>query len=648
MNVLTHLKQIYFSHFSVSRMGLIPDVSSIVSGLFDSEPTGSDEKSKDITTLGSANTQGAYFKKNIEGFDNSFDINGDQTITADEVANIYRTGTNDKYPISPRQWPVLKYYGKMVKREQDDSNTWYYVNRFGIIRQTAHTPTHTFDPTTGCSSDASIPPLTEDHYKLLLENGDQNFYSDSGAASNIMPINAHCGMDGKFVEDSSSFLGMVNPINGKYMTWENGAAPNASCLLRSDGSIITPTPTTADLESSGIFHHGGEISNTYDCPFPSHVRQMTADEWDRKVVSEKENSAAYDDAYMTYKNAKDAYDIFMNDPTNDTNDAAEDVRKDKITAPEILPELSQYYGKHVTVFGGTDGALVMNPHSDRYYITDYGIPRKWAAKSKYGRWNSAGSAWQLRPERCKGDEMNVVVHISQNHLTKFKNAAIGKFGAAALRNMIEHEPCGVSGKVIENKVTNEKAWVDISGNKHLIDETSPDSCKSPTPTPIPVSQDSFNAIPGNGPMVNTCGVSGLSAQEFTEYNEKRQAVIDAAKDVAKLVNELTTTELTIIQDATEDEREFIENSVVDLVREKTTLSTNQANATNAIGRFETGKEQTTYAFRIYVVWLIVALLVMAIAIHTMVSGENTIFVYGVLLLSVLIILFYMYVRSRRN
>ena len=85
-------------------MGLIPDVSSIVSSMFESK---SDEaKPQNLSTLGTAGSQGAYFRKSIEGFDT--DGNGD--VSADEIMAMAGVGSENHGPISPRQWPVLKFY----------------------------------------------------------------------------------------------------------------------------------------------------------------------------------------------------------------------------------------------------------------------------------------------------------------------------------------------------------------------------------------------------------------------------------------------------------------------------------------------------------------------------------------------------------
>lgn len=300
------------------------------------------------------------------------------------------------------------------------------------------------------------------------------------------------------------------------------------------------------------------------------------------------------------------------------------------------------------MFSGSDGALTLNPNSDRYYITNFGIPRKWAGPPGGGAWNADESAWQQRPGTCKGGDMNIVVHISQAHLNEFKSAATEKFGSQYNeRPMRINEPCGVSGKFVQVTETGNKAWVDILGNKHLIDSTVTD----PTCTvsnPITITQDSFDAIPGDDVVVGACGATGLGATEFTDFIRLQSELIAAGVVVMESVNKLVEQNIPEVQNRIAEERGNLEESVNELVSQQRQISTNQTNAVNAMGRFETGEEQTTYTLRMYVVWLIVALLVMAITIHTMVSGENTIFVYGVLGVCALIMVYYSFVRATRG
>ena len=88
-------------------MGLIPDISSIMSSLFTPSSTESNAQSNDISTLGSANTQGAYFRKNIEGF-GKYDTDGIPGMSSNEINAMAAVGNANSGPISPTQWPVLK------------------------------------------------------------------------------------------------------------------------------------------------------------------------------------------------------------------------------------------------------------------------------------------------------------------------------------------------------------------------------------------------------------------------------------------------------------------------------------------------------------------------------------------------------------
>lgn len=627
-------------------MGLIPDVSSIVSGLFDSGSTGPDKKSKDLTTLGSADTQGTYFRKNIEGFGGTAD--GDGELTAAELDNMVSMGSKNNGPISPSQWPVLKFYGKMVQREDTTDSAWYYVNRFGIIRKTAHMGTSAeFEP--GCNKVGD--KLSKPDFDLLIENGGENFTDDDiGSPINIMPVDAQCGMDGQFVKEDSTSTphGMIDPHTGTYRAFDDGTEGGTGCAAR----IIADT--VGGFAADEFTHTGDNIPSTYSCTtsFPSRIGDMTAVDWDAAVNSEKGKAREYTDAIGSHKIALDAYTEFLDGSDSDGNP-----RRTNMAAPNIVPHLSQYYGKHVTVFGGSAGALTSNPNSDRYYVTNFGIPRKWAPPPGGGAWNSSGSAWQQKPDSCTAvggnDAMDIVVHISQAHLDTLKTTAtdaFGSHGGTVVRDMEIHEPCGISGKFVQVPGTDERAWVDIFGRKHAIGGSSHGTCTGDI-TYTDLTAEEYAAITTGNDYTegtNACGASGLSSEEFTKYINLQSDLIAKGVAVMELVNELTVSNIPQVMENVAEERMELEASVDELVHQQTQISTNQKNAINAMGRFETGSEQTTYALRMYVVWLIVALLVMAITIHTMVSGENTIFVYGVLGFCALIMMYYMYIRATRG
>ena len=620
-------------------MGLIPDISKIVSGFLDGGDGGDGDggdgggaTSTHATMGSSADSQGSFFRKRIiEGLDGGLagDEDGDGIVSIQELQALHGESATKFGPISPKLWPVLKYYGKVVNYQGTGRPTgYYYVNEFGIIRKTAGTD----GP--GCAEAmeyTSGSAITDEEFDNLLLNGGQNFNAN-GEAINAMSATTQCGIDGKFIEsEDGGENGWIEPTTGLYRKFEGGiAAADESCgALKGTTSAVSGV-SPADYVGVG---RGETYSSSTPCTFPTHVGERNITQWNKVVASEISSSARYTGLMAGYKVARAAYTKFM------------DENGDDIVVPKIIPHLSQYYGKHVAVYDETSDT---NDTSERYYISPFGFPRKWVGVNG-GKWNGIGSAWLTRPESCKGGTMDVVNHISAAHLAELKSKAGstemgGESGNMTPMNM--NEPCNVSGKFITS-ASGSNAWVDVLGFKHVFEGTAGDTCANGET--MQVTNTEFAAIAdGTGYEEGAqCGVSGMSTTLFTlfiahqsELIAKGAEALDATKELQEGGGEVRTQVAT--------QQTALEEEVGSLASQQGQVANNQANLVNAKGRFDTGGEQTTYTFRMYVVWLIVALLVMAVAIHAMVSGENTIFVYGVLGLCAFIMVYYTVVRGMRG
>lgn len=617
-------------------MSFIPSISNMVSGFFDG---GDGATSTHNTSVGSsADSQGTFFRKRIiEGLDGDLagGEDGDGIVSIQELQALHGESATKFGLISPKLWPVLKYYGKVVNYQGDTrTKGLYYVNEFGIIRKTAGSDGKgcveaTMDYTTGSA-------ITDDEFTLLLLNGGQNFNS-AGEAINVMSASAQCGIDGKFIEEDGE-NGWIEPTTGLYRKFEGGiAAADKSCGALKGTTSAESGVTPSDYETAG---KGETYSSSTPCTFPTHIGERNIAQWNAVVAAEITSSEQYTGLMTGYKAARKAYNDFM------------DAHGGDIKVPEIIPHLSQYYGKHVAVY---DEDSDNNDTSKRYYISPFGFPREWvgAGGANGGQWNGSGSAWISRPESCKGGTMDVVNHISAAHLEeligKASSIEVGGVGGN-MASMNVNEPCNVSGKFITSTPSGYKAWVDVLGFKHeFVAGTEGGTCTDGSVETMSVTDNEFSAIPagddyGEGTQ---CGVSGMGADLFTQFITRQSNLIAKGAEALATIKELQEGDEEV-REQTTTQQMALEAEVGELASHQGQVANNQSNLINAKGRFETGGEQTTYTFRMYVVWMIVALLVMAVAIHAMVSGENSIFVYGVLGLCAFIMVYYTIVRGMRG
>jgi hypothetical protein len=470
--------------------------------------------------------------------------------------------------------------------------------------------------------------ITDDEFDLLLTNGMGNF--KDGDPINVMPASAQCGIDGKFIEEVDGENGWIEPTTGLYRKFEGGiGAADSTC------SDLIGTTAVSDVTPSDYVGDGtGEVySLSTPCTFPTHIGDRNIAQWKAVVEKEISSSAKYTSLMAEYKAIRKQYAEFLKTHGGD------------IEVPAIVPHLSQYYGKHVAVY---DEDSTDNDNSDRYYISPFGFPRKWEGEDG-GKWNGYGSAWINRPGSCKGGTMDVVNHISQDHLTELDRVA-DKVVGRNKTSMGMNEPCNVSGKFITATPSGNTAWVDILGFRHDFDGDAGSTCTGSKVETMQVTDTEFNAIQSSNDPYDAgyeCGVSGMTGAVFTDFVTLQSNLIAKGAEALATIKDLTDMSGQVRDQTTEQQLE-LEQEVGDLASQQGQIAENQSNLINAKGRFETGEEQTTYTFRMYVVWLIVALLVMAVAIHAMVSGENTIFVYGVLGLCAFIVIYYAIVRGMRG
>ena len=176
--------------------------------------------------------------------------------------------------------------------------------------------------------------------------------------------------------------------------------------------------------------------------------------------------------------------------------------------------LSQYFGRNIK----NDG--------NYYYVNDYGFTHKYS-----------NASWSNRSESCSNKLISVGDDVF-NKLTQANAVGVG-------------QACKIAGKNIENRQTQEKAWVDIKGSKHVYSKELWNkknlSCNSKT---LILDNSEYINIPLGTPMMDTtnCNTIDIDPKLLKKLENLNNKLIILAKQLLTETQSLTVTDKQLSQE----------------------------------------------------------------------------------------------------
>jgi len=170
---------------------------------------------------------------------------------------------------------------------------------------------------------------------------------------------------------------------------------------------------------------------------------------------------------------------------------------ESIVQPNTIKDLTPYLGKNIKT---NDGNYA--------YINDYGYTHKYST-----------DAWANKDISC---------NLDTDVLDTDSSFQLGP-------DMGIQQPCGIAGKNIQNTQTNEYAWVDIKGYKHIYSSdvwnTKNSGCDADV---ITLSNDTYNAIPSGTNMTSTdtCIQSDIDPNVWTQLVQLNDTLYQIAKQIS--------------------------------------------------------------------------------------------------------------------
>lgn len=260
--------------------------------------------------------------------------------------------------------------------------------------------------------------------------------------------------------------------------------------------------------------------------------------------------------------------------------------------------------------------VVVDKDKNYIYINDYGFTHKYLSDD-----------WKNNDSSCP----NTFEPINDTILKKFNNGP----------NMGSGQACKIAGQNIKNSETNEVAWVDIKGFKHIypnnVWNNKKNSCNI---NPIILSSKAYNNIPSGPVMENNseCLKLALDPVLWNKLQTLNGEIVTLASELLKELNNVQALD-TNINKQIKDRKIQLDEYIKTFEKTNIDVESIHNNYNNIVGQEESSYKYTKSAQYNYIMWLILALLIL-LAIFRSVNGEDNIFIGGITIIILLFMLYY--------
>lgn len=273
---------------------------------------------------------------------------------------------------------------------------------------------------------------------------------------------------------------------------------------------------------------------------------------------------------------------------------------ESMVQPNTIKDLTPYLGKNIKT---NDGNYI--------YVNDYGYSHKYSIDT-----------WTNKDVSCDLET------VALNTDASFQ---IGP-------DMEGQQPCGIAGKNIQNAETNEYAWVDIKGYKHVYSSGLWNTKTSCDIEVIPLNNDTYNAIPSGSNMTSsdTCIQSEIDPELWKQLNQLNDKLYQIATNISVKLDAVVVED-TNLQSSLKSTQKEIMDITNGIQRDQRQLQqfSNTLENTNANETDRQLKQSMYYQERM--IWFILLVTTIALTIYAIVSTPSRIDNIIVVIVSLLIL-----------
>jgi hypothetical protein len=259
---------------------------------------------------------------------------------------------------------------------------------------------------------------------------------------------------------------------------------------------------------------------------------------------------------------------------------------ESIVQPNTIKDLTPYLGKNIKT---NDGNYA--------YINDYGYTHKYST-----------DAWANKDISC---------NLDTDVLDTDSSFQLGP-------DMGIQQPCGIAGKNIQNTQTNEYAWVDIKGYKHIYSSdvwnTKNSGCDADV---ITLSNDTYNAIPSGTNMTSTdtCIQSDIDPNVWTQLVQLNDTLYQIAKQISVNLGTVVVEDAQLQTSLNKSQKDImditngIQQDRRQLQQYSNSLASTEGNETDSY------LKQTMY-YQERMIWFILLLTFLSLMVYALVSSSS--------------------------
>lgn len=250
--------------------------------------------------------------------------------------------------------------------------------------------------------------------------------------------------------------------------------------------------------------------------------------------------------------------------------------------------IKKYFNKIVTT---TDG--------NYSYVNNYGYTHKFST-----------DAWSNKVNSCSSNP----IEVNDTDYNKFKQGP----------NMGIKQPCGIAGTNIKNIETNEHAWVDIKGYKHIYSDDLWNKKSADCDIPVTLlTNGRYNSIPQGNNMTKTdnCLMVDVDPNLWSELVKLNYELNVLSKQISKELKSLVKTDINL-DSALKDMQDKFENDMTEYKQQNEEIKKYDS----SIVTIEGEQESSHLTMKMYsmhkVVWTILLIVVLALTFHAFMTPNS--------------------------
>lgn len=236
---------------------------------------------------------------------------------------------------------------------------------------------------------------------------------------------------------------------------------------------------------------------------------------------------------------------------------------------------------------------------DAYYtVNRFGVARGYSK-----------DAWEKKPSSCPSNVPN--------------DASIKAFNYVSTGlDYVPGQPCNLDGSIIKNNDTNEIAWIDERGEKHIYpDEYTYEQTQKNGGCPSNihhVTSEVFNMFASGSAMnEHSSCETNIDQQLLESVKESNQKLLNIANEMYEETVKLQKTE-DRVEDKSNQTREVLLNQINSLHKERDEIQKAQHKSEMFNGELDNSHLQISSEYYQYLIWVIAAITLGGITIHQIV------------------------------